>query len=304
MRLMETLRVLVTGCSGFLGSYVSEAMVRAGHDVVGVDLNPPSDRTLHFESVDFTSRDQLGPILHNVDSVCHLGGIGDVYLAERDPGLAFRINAHGSLVVHDACVAAGVATLVHASTWEVYGRPIFQPMDETHPCNPESAYSISKLAGELCVRMPISGSALRVVVLRLGTAYGQRMRDTAVISKFISLGRQGSSMPVQGTGKQFRQFTHARDIANGFLLATNHPNSIGIYNLLAQQRTSIIDLAKMISSHFGNSIELKPARGGDPPSVQVSSKRAEQELQWSPKVSLEAGIAELINGGNRTQPTY
>ena len=149
---MERQRVLVTGCSGFLGRYVVNELHRAGHEVVGFDIQEPTFPIAQFRKGDFTSRTNLDDVLRGINAVCHLGGVGDVYLAERDPALAFRANAFGTKALCDACESHRVDQLIYASTWEVYGKPITNPIDEAHPCNPESPYSISKLAGELVVR--------------------------------------------------------------------------------------------------------------------------------------------------------
>ncbi len=148
----QTHRVLLTGCSGFLGPFVIDELVAAGHEVVGFDLLTPANKTDPFIRGDFTSKRDLVRALTGITAVCHLGGVGDVYLAERRGAAALRTNAYGTKIVCDACMDSGVETLVYASTWEVYGKPHANPVSETHPCNPESLYSISKLAGELFVR--------------------------------------------------------------------------------------------------------------------------------------------------------
>src|SRR2546422_7558047 len=183
---METHRVVVTGCSGFLGRYVAEELMRQGEVVVGLDLVKPNYEINEFKKGDFTNKDLALEATRRASVVCHLGGVGDVYLADSDPGLAFKANAYGTKVICDAVRETGVAKLLYASTWEVYGRPERSPVEETHPCTPESPYSISKLAGELFVRKAGLDRSLRTMSLRLGTAYGPGMRESAVISRFIS----------------------------------------------------------------------------------------------------------------------
>src|SRR2546422_10561626 len=216
---METHRVVVTGCSGFLGRYVVRELTRRGHEVTGFDLVEPNFEISAFKKGDFTDKDLVLDALTGASIVCHLGGIGDVYLADSNPALAFRANAYGTKVVCDSSLESRVGKLVYASTWEVYGKPERSPVDEMHPCSPESPYSISKLAGELFVRhLPAEGSTT-TSSLRLGTAYGPAMRGTAVIAKFLDAARHGKPLTVYGTGSQVRQFTHADDIASAFALA-------------------------------------------------------------------------------------
>src|SRR5712692_66318 len=125
---METKRVLVTGAAGFLGYYVIKQLESDGLDVVGFDIVEPRRPMTSFMRGDFTSRDQLKEALKGVNVVCHLGGVGDVYLADHDPALAFLANAYGTLVVCDCCMASRVDRIVYASTWEVYGKPVFEPI--------------------------------------------------------------------------------------------------------------------------------------------------------------------------------
>src|SRR2546425_4170306 len=142
---METLRILVTGCSGFLGRYVAEQLTREGHEVSGFDLVTPSFEMNSFSRGDLTSITDVERAMKGINSVCHLGGVGDVYVAERDPALAFHVNGYGTKVVCDACTKTNVDRLIYASTWEVYGRPQARVVEEAHACTPESPYSISKL---------------------------------------------------------------------------------------------------------------------------------------------------------------
>lgn len=292
----ETGRVLVTGVAGFLGPYVADQLTSDGMQVVGFDLIEPRDQMHEFVKGNFTSEDDLGEAFQGINTVCHLGGIGDVYLAERNPELAFKVNAYGTLKVCEACHSAGVGKLIYASTWEVYGKPRYQPVDEEHPCNPEGPYSISKLAGDLFARSAGSGGGLKVTVLRLGTAYGTHMRDTAVIPRFLRRAREGKPLTVFGDGSQFRQFTHARDVARAFSLAITVPHASAVYNIVAAEKVTLVDLVKCIAKSFEVGIEYQAPRPGEPPSGIISSARAKQELGWMENVTFSAGLQELMAG--------
>src|SRR5207249_8433347 len=209
---METCRILVTGCSGFLGRHLVDALARGGYEVAGFDLVEPTYRIKDFIKGDLASAREVDGAVRGADAVCHLGGVGDVYLAESEPALALRANAFGTKVICDACKSAGVRKVLYASTWEVYGKPQTELLYESHACNPESAYSISKLAGELFVRQLRASSRLDAVALRLGTAYGRWMRNSAVISRFLDRAKRGEALTIFGDGRQFRQFTHTTDI--------------------------------------------------------------------------------------------
>ncbi len=179
------MRGIVTGGSGFLGSHVADVLAEAGHQITVVD-RVASDRH-RFVHADLLDRDALTAGFRGTEFVCHLAAVGDVYLAAEKPWLAAEANVTGSANVCEAALAAGVPAVVYASTWEVYGTPHYQPIDERHPCEPDHPYNITKLAGErLALAYGHLRPDLKVVALRLGTAYGPRMRPNSVFSLFIN----------------------------------------------------------------------------------------------------------------------
>src|SRR5712692_3358105 len=124
---------IVTGGSGFLGSHVAGVLADAGHDITVVDLAPTERH--RFVSANLGDRAALTAAFKGSDFVCHLAAVGDVYLAGEKPWLAADANVTGSANVCEAALAASVPTVVCASTWEVYGTPRYQPIDEDHPTN-------------------------------------------------------------------------------------------------------------------------------------------------------------------------
>jgi len=295
VELMESHRVLVTGCSGFLGRYVVQHLTLAGHEVVGFDLLEPKYPIDNFFKGDLTDKADLERVLDKASVVCHLGGIGDVYLAEKNPALAFRANALGSKVLADVCAERQIEKLVYASTWEVYGKSNQNPIDETHPCNPKTTYSISKLAGELFIRGADGLGGMRAIVLRLGTAYGPLMRESTVISRFIRRGIEHKPLTILGDGTQFRQFTHADDIARGFELVVSSSAPSQVYNMLSDEAITLFDLATQIARHFGTTIDQGSPRLSEPPSVHVRVDKAWTEFGWRSSVRFADGLQALID---------
>jgi UDP-glucose 4-epimerase len=286
------MRVLVTGGSGFLGSHVADTFTAAGDEVVIFDRVPPM--TEHdYAAGDLTDLESLCAAMDGVECICHLGGVGDVYLAERDPAQAAQANVVGSVQVVEAARRAGGVPVICASTWEVYGQPQYQPIDEKHPCAPEHPYSITKLAGER-MALACAGAEVPVTALRIGTAYGTRMRANSVFSAFIGRALRREPITIQGTGEQSRQFTHARDIARAFRLAAQAKVAGEVYNIVAAGSISIRQLAEGICAHLPTEIAYAPARPGDVPPARVSAAKAQRELGWEPTVLFEVGLEELI----------
>ena len=156
--------------------------------------------------------------------------------------------------------------MVYASTWEVYGDPVYEPVDEKHPCEPDHPYNITKLAGE---RMLLAADRLRdvpVIALRLGTAYGLGMRPNSVFEIFIDKARKGEPITIQGDGSQGRQFTHARDIARAFVAAAKSDVG-GSPSTWSREMISIKQLAEMVTERFPTEVTYGQPRPGDVPAV-------------------------------------
>lgn len=298
------MRVVVTGGSGFLGGHVAEELVRRGKDVAILDVRAPSGdapavSACRFIPADLTDLDSLTVALDGADVVCHLAGVGDVYLAAKEPHTAAHRNVTGTAHVLEAALRAKVRKVVYASTWEVYGQPRYQPVDERHPCNPDHPYNITKHAGEILALSYDRLKDLPVIALRLGTAFGPRMRPNSVFSIFIARARQGEPITIQGTGEQARQFTHARDIAAAFAISAESGLRGEAVNIVSDEATSIRRLAELVSRRFPTAIEYAPPRAGDIQTARVSAGKARQLLGWEAGVSFEEGLDELLDVASR-----
>jgi nucleoside-diphosphate-sugar epimerase len=244
---------------------------------------------------DLTQLDDLLDATRDVEAVCHLGGVGDVYLALEQPQLAAAHNVLGTANVMEACLRNGVQKVVYASTWEVYGLPQYEPIDEQHPCRPDHPYNITKLAGEQIVLSYDRLKGLQAIALRLGTAYGAAMRPNAVIPMFIRKALVGEPLIIKGSGEQWRQFTHARDLARAFALAIESPLHGEALNVLSDERVSVKQLAELVARRLPVEIVYQEARPGDIPSASVSSDRARQSLGWAARIPFREGLSELID---------
>jgi UDP-glucose 4-epimerase len=142
---------------------------------------------------------------------------------------------------------------------------------------------------------------IRTAALRLGTAYGTRMRPNSVFSIFIDRARRGESLVLQGGGRQSRQFTHARDIGMAFTLALQRAENGAVYNVVAEHSVTIRQLADEIVARFPTEIEEAPTRSHEVPEARVSSARARSELGWSEKVEFSAGIREIADAFSRAR---
>lgn len=276
-------KVLVTGSAGFLGKNLVEFLKKKSFEVSEFDKK---------EGQDLLREKDLKKALKNVDFICHLAAVGDIYLAAENPVEAAISGVAGTVNLVKLTQKYQIKKIVYASTWEVYGKPVHQPIDENHPTNPDHPYSISKLAGELMIRSKLFN--IPWVILRLGTAYGPHMRQNAVIPVFINLAKSGKPIKIFGTGSQTRAFVHAKDIANAFYLALTKKVENEIFNITSSESTSILDLAKLVTKYFPTKIESAPARAADVSPAKVTSEKAAKILGWKQIVKFKDGFEKLI----------
>ena len=275
------MRILVTGSSGFIGRAVVNYLTEATrHDVRGFDLRPSTGGAGAEICGDLCDLATVESACRGVDAVVHLGGVGDVDVFAQQPSFATRVNVESTTNVAIAAAKAR-ARVVYASTWEVYGEPEYQPIDEAHPCRPGDFYSASKLAGEEILAAAARSESLRVTTLRLGTAYGPRMRANAVIPRFAAAASASAPIAVSGDGSQRRQFTHTLDIARAIEAACESDGEHCVVNLVANQEISIRQLAEHIGARFGVPVRYGPPRRIEPAASRVSSAKAARVLGWT-----------------------
>jgi len=288
------MRVLVTGTAGFLGSHVATVLAADGFDVLGFDVEA-SRHGIPGRLGDLRDFDQVASATGGgIDAVCHLGAVGDIYLAEAEPGLACEVNVLGTANLLEASRRNGVEKFIYGSTWEVYGSPEFQPVTEAHPLRPSHPYNLSKLAGEQLALAYDRFHGLNVVSLRMGTAYGPGMRTNAVIPAFVLRGIRGEPLTVHGDGMQQRQFTHARDLARAYALALRAAVHGEAINVVATEQVRIRDLAQQIASRYSVDLSFTGSRHGDPPALVIDSTKAAEVLNWRPSVPFAEGLDELM----------
>lgn len=288
------MRVLVTGATGFVGTHVCRRLVDDGFDVIGFDQSPASGRPHRMVEGDLLDMEGLAAAVDGCDVVCHVAAIGDVYLAAQRPELAAGVNVTGCAHVAEAARRAD-ARVVYASTWEVYGEPRYEPLDEQHPCHPDHPYNITKLAGE---QMLLSADRLQgvpVLALRMGTAFGTGLRPNSVFRIFIDRARAGDPLVIQGDGSQGRQFTHVADIARAFALACRSESRGMALNVVAPEMVSIKMLAELVVARYPTDLTFGDPRPGDIAPATVSADKAAEVLQWKAEVPFAVGLTELMD---------
>ena len=292
------MKVLVTGGSGFIGSHVVDKLRDKGVKVRVYD----GIMSLHRDDIEYYKGSvldiaALGFAMNGIDVVIHLAAIADVRGVLEKPRYSESINVRGTINVLEAARTSEIKRVVYGGTTWVYSETESNNVDESTPLHaPSHFYTATKLAGEYYCQSYSKLYDLDVTVLRYGIPYGPRARDGAVIPIFVKKALNGEPLTIEGDGSQFRKFVYVEDLAEGNVLALKSIAKNKTYNLDGIEKITIKEIAEMVRNIIGNvKIEYAPARTGDFSGKEVSSKRAEDELGWTPKTSFNEGLKKYID---------
>ena len=308
--------VLITGGVGFIGSNLARYLVSLGANVLLVDsLIPkyggnlyniaPIREQVRLNIADMRDEHGLRFLVKNQDVIFNLAGQVSHTDSMVDPYADLEINARSQLSLLEACRHGNPdASIVFASTRQIYGRPQYLPVDEAHPLQPVDVNGINKTAGEWYHIVYHNVYGLKTVSLRLTNTYGPRMRVKDARQTFLGWWlRQlvdGQPLKIYGNGQQFRDFNYVDDVVLALLLAAANESADGqIYNLGAPESISLLDLAELlIDIYGGGSYEIIPfpedRRRIDIGDYQGDFGKISRELGWNPQVDLHAGLAESV----------
>jgi dTDP-glucose 4,6-dehydratase len=296
-------RVLITGADGFIGSHLTEAMVRAGFDVRAfvfynafnswgwLDHCDPDVRG-HFEVFAGDVRDAHGvrTAMTSCDAVLHLAALIGIPYSYHSPDTYVDTNVNGTLNVVQAARDLGVSRVVHTSTSEVYGTAREVPMDEQHPLQAQSPYSASKIGADQIALSFHASFDTPVVVVRPFNTYGPRQSARAVIPSVIAQLASGRRQVRLGALHPTRDFSYVADTVAGFVAALRAEAAIGeVINLGSGFEVSIGDTARAIADVMGAPVDLavdeqrlRPPRS-EVERLYADTGKARRLLNWSPQ---------------------
>lgn len=308
-------RYLVTGAAGFIARKVIERLSAAGHEVVGVDnLNDSYDPRLKrwrlgqistlpgftFHQEDITDPGifrALSEAYPSFDGVVHLAARAGVRQAVEIPGVYLQTNAAGTLNVLEWCAHNHVQKMVLASTSSIYGAnpplPTPESADSDHPLQ---IYAASKKAAEVMAYTYHHLYGLDTTVVRFFTVYGPAGRPDMVMFRFARWITEGDPVVITGDGDQMRGFTYLDDIADGVIKALK-PAGYEIVNLGGHETITINELVKRIEELVGRKANLRyiERHPADVDANWADVTKARELLGWEPRVSLDEGVAQLVN---------
>jgi dTDP-glucose 4,6-dehydratase len=306
-------RVLVTGAAGFIGSHLTEALVRAGARVRAfVRYNSRNDYgwlevcdpTL-LEEVEIFRGDLANPeaVRSGVDGcevVLHLGALIPIPYSYRHPREFVTANVEGTLNVLEACRAAGAARLVHTSTSEVYGTALTVPIGEDHPLQAQSPYAATKVGADKLALSYHQSFETPVVVVRPFNTFGPRQTARAIIPTIIMQALTRDRIEI-GSTTPTRDFCFVEDTVAGMMACASTPGIEGeTFNLGTGREFSIGETAALIQELVGTDrpLEQSAARlrppGSEVERLVAGVSRAAERLGWEAQVDFREGLRRTI----------
>ena len=301
-------RVLVSGGAGFIGSHLCERLLADGFDVLCVDnfYSSTRDNIAHLldnPRFEIIRHDVTFPLFVEVDQIFHLACPASPVHYQRDPVQTTKTAVHGSINMLGLAKRTGARILL-TSTSEVYGDPLVHPQSEDYwgnvnPIGPRACYDEGKRAAETLFFDYHRQHGLDIKVARLFNTYGPRMHpnDGRVVSNFVVSALKGESLTVYGDGSQTRSFCYVSDLIEGLLaLMNSSPDVTGPINLGNPGEFTIAELADLVIEMTDTSagVTYLPLPTDDPTRRQPDITRANEQLQWSPTVSLREGLMPTI----------
>ena len=295
-------RVLVTGADGFIGSHLTEALVRQGQNVRAFVLYNSFNSWGWLDHAPKGIRDNLDVFAGDIrdphgveeamkgrDAVLHLAALIAIPYSYHSPDTYVDTNVKGTLNVLQAARELGVRRVIHTSTSEVYGTARFLPITEEHPLQGQSPYSATKIAADQLAYSFYASFGLPVVIARLFNTYGPRQSARAVIPTIITQIASGQRQIKLGAVWPTRDFSYVQEMVAGFIAALNSDQGLGeVVNFGSNFEISIGDTARLIAEAMNTEIEvitdesrLRP-KNSEVERLWADNSKAKELFGWQP----------------------
>ncbi len=308
---MNNKKVVVTGADGFIGSHLTEMLVKAGYSVKAfccynsfghrgwLDSSDVKD-SIEFVLGDIRDANCISEAFKGADIVFHLASLIAIPYSYKAPQSYVDTNINGTLNVMQACLNHDIAQVVHTSTSEVYGTAQYVPIDEKHPLVGQSPYSASKIGADQIATSFYCSFSLPVTIIRPFNTYGPRQSSRAVIPTIITQILSNKKEIYLGNLSATRDFSYCLDSASGLMACIGKELSFGkTINLGSNFEITIEDTVNMIADIIGRKVEiqvdttrLRP-ENSEVERLWSNNSKAKELLDWQPEYS---GLNGLRNG--------
>jgi len=294
---------VITGGAGFIGSNLTDHLVKAGHKVVILDnfvsgkrsnLSHHKNQNVKIIKIDISKDNNLERYFKNIDYVFHLAGLAEIIPSIKNPKKYFVNNVLGTLNVIEAAKKTKIKKLIYAASSSCYGTPKSFPTSEKSKIDLKHPYAVTKYMGEELVLKYASIFNMPNISFRFFNVYGPRLnlsgQYSAVMGNFLSQKKNNKPLTIVGDGKQTRDFIHVDDLAKAFLKTIKSKSVNKIYNLGSGKKTSINTIAKI----FGGKKKFIAKRPGEPKSSLADISKIKKDINWKPSINIDDGIKKLL----------
>jgi len=311
-------KILVTGADGFIGSHLTEELVRQGHSVRAFVLynsfnswgwldhcSPKIKKSLNVFAGDIRDPYGVKAAMQGCDTVLHLAALIAIPFSYHAPDTYVDTNVKGTLNILQAARELGVSRVIHTSTSEVYGTAQFVPITEEHPLQGQSPYAATKIGADQLALSFYKSFNTPVAIIRPFNTYGPRQSNRAVIPTIITQIANGKDRIKLGAVHPTRDFNYVKDVVDGFIAALESEKSIGeVINIGSNYEVSIGETAHIIAELMGRRIEIEMDESRLRPLLSevdrlwASNEKAKKLIGWSPlygqKEGFKKGLSETI----------
>jgi len=301
-------RILITGGAGFIGSHLSERLLKEGNEIICLDnfftgRKQNIQKLLDHKNFELVRHDVVEPYMAEVDEIYNLACPASPVHYQHNPIKTMKTSVLGSLNMLGLAKRTG-AKVFQASTSEVYGDPHVHPQTEgywgnVNPIGIRSCYDEGKRTAETLFMDYHRQHNLKIKIIRIFNTYGPNMHpdDGRVVSNFICQALKGQDITVYGQGNQTRSFCYVDDLVEGFVRLMNSNDSItGPINCGNPNEFTILELAEKVIklTNSKSKIIYKPLPSDDPMQRKPDISKAKELLGWEPKIQLEEGLLKTI----------